>query len=131
MPNPTKTNPRYNHFGSWPHDANRQPISVSENYFGTEDATGTPVTSPATISNTGVSALTVPAAAGSIVISSSAALRVSEDSTMSHYFVLPANTPLEFPCLSPAADQQLTNTGVIYLQGDAASCTVQFFFKCV
>lgn len=131
MANPGKSSARFDSFGAAPRDANRQPLIGFENYFVTEDATGTPVVSPATVSNSATTTLTVPAAAVLLTVYSSVALRVSEDSTFTHYFVVPATTLVTFPCLTPDADSQLTNTGAIYLKGDAASATVQFRFDCM
>jgi hypothetical protein len=106
-------------------------MASHDNYFATEDATGTPVTSPAAVSNVGITTLNVPTAAAQVLIISSVALRVSEDSTMTHYMVIPANTPVNFPCLTPAIDQQLINTGALYMQGDASAAVVQFRFDCI
>jgi len=130
MANPAKVNPRFTQFGSAPRDANRNAI-MGQNYFATEDATGTPLTSPLAVPAASTTALQVPSAAVQIALISSTDLRVSEDSSMSHYFVLKANTLEKFPCLSPAVDQQLTNTGIIYLKADSSDAVVQFRFDCI
>jgi len=131
MANPAKSINRYDSFGSVPRDANRQFLANFMNYFVTQDATGTPVTSPVTVSKDAATPLVVPAAAAQLVLSTSAALRVSEDPAGAHYFVVPANTQFTFPCLTPSADPQLANTGIIYIQGDSAQAVVQFRFDCV
>lgn len=135
MPNPgkpTSSQTRFATFGSLPRDANRQVMASHDNYFVTEDATPTtPITSPVAVSNSASTTLNVPAAAGQVTFVSSVALRVSEDSTMSKYMVIPPATPVTFPCMTPAIDQQLTNLGALYIQGDAASAIVQFRFDCI
>lgn len=82
------------------------------NTFQTQDATGTPVTSPITVNTT--QTLTVPLNAVSVLITSvTNAVQVSEDSTQSTYFSLPAGNPQWFDC---------ANQEFIYLK--TASSTV-------
>lgn len=122
---------RANQFGSFPNDPNHKPIEIAQNYFLTEDATATPVTSPATVASNADTVLKVPEAATALVISSSAAVRINDASPASApYFVIPANTVMTIPCESPT-NEPLTNSGTFYLRGDAGSATVQFMFLCV
>lgn len=116
-----KTSVQWQAFGSVAQDANREKLSNFSNAFITKDATGTPVTSPASIN--AVTPIAVPVAAVSFTVWGSAALRVSEESTAaSNYATIPANTPVTFPC---------TRQTVIYLKGDAGAVTTNFFFSYV
>jgi hypothetical protein len=90
------------------------------NQIQTQDATGTPVTSPVTVNTT--KTLVVPANAVSlVVISTTNAVQVSEDSTQTAFFSLPAAIPWEFDCA------RVSN---MYLK-TGSSTTVNFYFKLV
>lgn len=105
--------------GQMPKDKNH--ASVPNGLFQTQDNTGTPITSPVTVTNA-VKTIAVPLNAISCVILATTNLvRVSEDSTLSTYFTTPSGVPVEFPC---------ANQANIYLFRDGASdATVHFFFK--
>ena len=92
----TKVNP--NNFGALRTDANRIALTGSTgNTFQTQDATGTPITSPITVNTT--KTLAVPTGAVQLLIMSvTNAVQISEDSTNSTYFSLPAATPLWIDC---------------------------------
>lgn len=107
-------------FGGTPTDANRVALITLGSWPQTSDATGTPVNSPATVT-TGTT-LTVPERAVQVVISSSAALRISELSDVSTYFVLQANGTITL---------DVTRLGLLYLKQDSGSCAVQFYFSIV
>lgn len=97
-------------------DGNGDPI-VSAGSISTIDATGTPLTSPQTVNTTAT--LVVPATAITCtLVSVTNAVQVSEDSTQTAFFTLPAATPFTFPCA------RLTN---IYLK-TGSSTVVSFFF---
>ncbi len=119
---------RWDSFGPIPRDANRQFLSSFLNYFMTTDATGTPLTSPLSFT-TGVTTLVVPAAAVQLTLTPSAALRISEEPTAAaNYYVIPANTTVTVPCMTPRLDG-VTTTGNLYIKGDSGSGTVNFFFS--
>ncbi len=116
----TKTPPTSgsSNFGNLPVDGSHNTMT---GYMGsgiqTQDSTASPVTSPATVT-TGTT-LTVPINASAIVLYTSAALRVSELSTTTGYFVVPAANSIEI---------DVARMGSIYLKQDSGSCTVQFYF---
>lgn len=125
--NPAKTLARAAKFGTYPMDPNHHTISGDGNYFMTIDATGTPQTSPLTVS-TSAFPVTVPAAAFRMTIISSAVLLVSEDPLMASAIQIPANTPFVLPVASPGNDPATANVGLIYLKNAA---TVYFMFSCI
>jgi hypothetical protein len=108
-----------NSFGGLITDGNRVAATgVLGNQMYSRDATGTPLNSPLTVNTTAT--LTVPVNAVSVTICSvSNAVQVSEDSTQTAYFSLPAATPFTFDC----ARQSL-----IYLK-TGSSTVVSFQFK--
>lgn len=123
----TKVSNRFNTFGTLPRDANRQYLN-GQNYFMTTDATPTPLVSPLSVSNVSVTTLQVPGAAVILQLYSSVALRISEEPTAAaNYFVIPATTLFQVPCMS-TQEGPITTTGFLYLKGDAAAATVQFMF---
>jgi hypothetical protein len=126
-----KSSVRFNTFGAMAYDANHQPvgISASTNYFMTIDATGTPQTSPLSVT-TGTTTLVVPVAAVDVVLCGSAAFSVSEDPSMGGAFLVPANTPTMFPCITPDIDNATSGVGGIYLT-TATTASVSFRFDCV
>ena len=85
-------------FGNLRVDAGRNAMTGAQgNTFQTQDATGTPVTSPITVNTT--QTLTVPLNAVSVLITSvTNAVQVSEDSTQSTFFSLPAGNPQWIDC---------------------------------
>lgn len=108
-----------NNFGGLRTDGNRVALLYGNN-IQTQDATGTPVTSPTTVNTT--TTLVVPQNAVSIIIMSvTNAVQVSEDSTQSAYFSLPAATAMTFDC----ANQQN-----VYLK-TGSSTVVNFWFRLV
>jgi hypothetical protein len=117
-PSPMKSESGKTTFNSLVVDSNRVVMTGSlGNYFVTQDATASPVASPVTVNTS--QTLTVPQNATRItVISVSNPVQVSEDSTQSEYFVIPAGTQMTFDC----ARQQF-----IYLK-TASSTVVSFYF---
>src|ERR1035438_3562644 len=93
-PSPLKSESGKTNFGGLVVDGNRIGMTgVLGSQFVTQDATGTPVTSPVTVNTT--KTLVVPSTAVQLtLISTSNAVQVSEDSTQSVYFTLPAATLL-------------------------------------
>jgi hypothetical protein len=110
-----KTSP--NNFGGMKVDGNRVAMPYA-NVIQTEDATGTPVTSPVTVNTTAT--LTVPQNAVSLTVTPvTNPVQVSEDSTQSTYFAVPAAAVQKFE----VADQQY-----VYLK-TGSSTVVSFFFE--
>jgi hypothetical protein len=91
-PSANKLRSTVENFGGLRVDGNRVALTgATGNYIQSQDATGTPVTSPATVNTTAT--LTVPQNAYALtIISTTNAVQISEDSTMSVYFTLPAAT---------------------------------------
>jgi len=106
-------------FGNLPRDGSRSPIQTT-NSFVTQDATGTPITSPLAYT-TGVTTLVVPPNAVSIVIQSSVALKVSEVLTQASYYTTTINGVETLSC---------GNMANIYLSA-AGAATIQFRFNTV
>lgn len=106
-------------FGGAVTDGNRLGLTGFANQMLTQDITGTPVTSPTTVTTTAT--LVVPLNAVSITISPvTNPVQVSEDSTQTAFFAVPAGQTITFPCA------RLTN---IYLK-TAGSTVISFFFSC-
>jgi len=108
-------------FGGLRVDANRVALTGSTaNYMQSQDATGTPVTSPVTVNTT--QTLVVPLNAVAVTICSvTNAVQVSEDSTQAAYFSLPAGTPFTFQC---------ANQANVYLK-TSGSTVVSFQFQTI
>ena len=106
---------------SWlPMDAMNQAVQVPAG-FQTMDATGTPQTSPLTVSNIKITIVVPDGAAELVIVYTDISIRVSEDTTMAQYFVLPAG----FSAVIPVAN--LDN--VFLIRDGANDATVQFFFN--
>lgn len=98
-------------------DSSASPIQVGSR-FQTQDASGTPKTSPFTLTG-GVDAISVPVNAAEFIVNPSADLHISELSSMAHYDVIAANTKESVEC---------TKMDTIYVQG---SGTLNFRFNIV
>lgn len=111
-------------FGGLRVDANRVALTGTvANYMQSQDATGTPVTSPVTL-GVGTTTLTVPSNAVAItvmLITATSSVQVSEDSTMTAFFQLPSSVPFTFQC---------ANQGFVYLKGTNTN-TVAFQFQTI
>lgn len=110
-----------NNFAGLKNDANRVAMTGAlGNLIQTIDATATPVVSPVTIAIT--QTLTVPQGAVSVtIVSVTNAVQISEDSTQSAFFTLPAAIPFTID----VANQQF-----LYLKV-GSSTVVSFMFKIV
>jgi len=108
-------------FGALRVDANRVALTGSTaNYMQSQDATGSPNQSPLTVNTTAT--LQVPLNAVAVtIVSVTNPVQVSEDSTMTAYFTLPAATVFTFQC----ANQQY-----VYLK-TGSSTVVSFQFQTV
>lgn len=102
-------------------DGNRIAMTgATGNIIQTQDATGTPVTSPATVNTT--QTLVVPLGAVSCTVSPvTNPVQISEDSTQAAYFSVPAGAVFTFDCADMAN---------IYLK-TGGSTVVSFLFKIV
>lgn len=102
-------------------DAGRNAMTgVLGNFMQTQDATGTPVTSPVTVNTT--KTIAVPTNAAQFIVSPvTNPVQVSEDSTQTAYFAVPAGQTITFDCAN------MTN---IYLK-TSGSTVVSFYFNCV
>lgn len=118
-PSPLKAKSAPNDFGGQRSDGNRVAMNYA-NTLSSIDATATPQNSPLTVNTTAT--LVVPQNAASVTICSvTNAVQVSEDSTQTAYFALPAGVPWTFDC----ANQQY-----VYLK-TSGSTSVSFQFNCV
>lgn len=110
-----------NNFGGVVTDGNRVALTGAiGSTMQTQDATGTPVTSPVTVNTTAT--LKIPQNATSIVITSvTNAVQVSEDSGQTAFFALPAATVWSFDVARQAN---------IYLK-TSGSTVVSFYFVLV
>lgn len=102
-------------------DGNRVALTgVTGNFMQTQDNAGSPVTSPVTVNTT--STLAVPVQAAQCTISPvTNAVQVSEDSSMTAYFSVPAGAVVTFDCAN------MTN---IYLK-TGSSTVVSFSFNMI
>lgn len=106
-------------FGGAVTDGNRVGLTGYPNVMLTQDATSTPVTSPTTVNT--ATTLVVPLNAVSITVTPvTNPVQVSEDSTMTAYYAVPAGQSTTFPCA------RLAN---IYLK-TSGSTAVSFYFSC-
>lgn len=110
-----------NTFKGLVNDGNRNAMTgVLGSYMQSQDATGSPVTSPVTVNTTAT--LVVPANAAQITITPvTNPVQVSEDSTMTAYFAVPAAAIVTFDC------SRMAN---IYLK-TGGSTVVSFYFTMV
>lgn len=105
-------------FGGAVTEGNRVGLTGFANQMQTQDATASPVTSPTTVNTT--TTLIVPLNAVSITITPvTNPVNVSEDSTQTAYFAVPAAQTITFPCA------RLAN---IYLK-TSGSTVVSFYFS--
>lgn len=122
---------RSNQFGTFPMTPDKQWINNSQNYFMPQDATSTAVTSPVAVSSSVDTLIIVPQGATEVVIYSSTALRIANQSPASApYFVIPATTLIKIPCATPTNEPN-SHSGTIYLRADSSAAAVQFMFYCV
>lgn len=108
-------------FGGAVVDSNHQPLIGMGAGIQTSDITTVPVTSPIPAVTTGTTLL-IPLNAIEITIISSSALRVSETSGTTGYFVIPAATAFTFGT---------ARMGSIFLKQDSTSCVVSFYFAVI
>lgn len=126
----TKTPPvepgQESNFGGLVNDANHNAMTgATPAGIQTVDVTASPVTSPATVSNSVVTTLNIPLNAVTLTLTSTTnTLKISEaDATVAtKYFTVPTGTVVEIP---------VARTSVLYLLANTGSATVNFFFSVV
>lgn len=113
-------------FGGLVNDANHNALTgVTGNGIQTQDITGTPQTSPLTVSNSVVTTLLIPLNATQLtLIATTNSINISEaDATVAtKYFTLPTATLLTVP---------VARTSTLYLKANTGASTVSFFFEVV
>ena len=90
--------------------------------IATQDATASPQTSPFTLPSASITTISVPSNAAELVMFCATAFKVSEDSTVTRYFMIPASTTIAIP---------LSGTDTIYLQASTGTPTLYFYFVTV
>jgi len=110
-------------FGSLVQDQNRVEMTgTTGNTVISQDATGTPVTSPVTNMSASGAALTVPTNAVQLTINSTVSIQIGEDSSYAQGLLIPANTLWTIDCA------RMTS---VYLKPSNGTNTVYFQFKVV
>lgn len=104
-------------YNQFKHESDRNVIPIANN-FTTQDATGTPQTSPLSYSNS-VITIAVPEDAAEMVLFPTTDLRVSEIVAASRYDVIQANTKEIVAC---------ANMDSIYIVRDSADGSLRFRF---
>jgi len=121
-PKPRPTEPgQENNFGNIQLDGSRRGLTGSPgNGMQTTDATGTPQKSPLAIT-TGTTTIQIPTNATTITLVGSAAMNISELSSMANYFTLPTGVV-----------QTISVTNQLFLYVTTASTgTLSFYFEIV
>jgi hypothetical protein len=85
----------------------------------TEDATSTPQESPLAYTSAAVITIEIPENAAELIVKPTTDLRVSEEVAMGSYFVVDGGSVHIFP---------VGRTDQLYLIGDSASGTLNFYF---
>ena len=110
-------------FGSLVQDQNRVEMTgTTGNTVVSQDATGTPVTSPVTNMSGSGATLTVPTNAVQFTVNSTVTIQVGEDGSYAQGLLIPANTLWTIDCA------RMTS---IYLKPSSGTNTVYFQFKVV
>ena len=125
-----KTTPTYpgqlNNFGTLRMDAGHNALTgATANGPQTVDISGTPVVSPATVSNTGVTTLTIPLNAVRVnFIAATNTVNISEaDATVAtKYVTIPTGVVVSF---------DVALTSVLYLKANVGSSTLSFWMDIV
>lgn len=120
-PSPRKSKSTPNNFTGLAVDGNHYPIQAA-NSMVSQDATGTPVVSPATNMSASGVALTVPQNAYRFTINSTVAVQVGEDSTFVQGFSVPANVSQSFDVAQQA---------FIYVKPSNGVNVTSFYFSVV
>ena len=101
-------------------DKNNNLLHISRGILTCDGNTSSPKVSPLSVGSGSATELQFPSQAVELVILDvDGALQISEDSSMSRYAVMPANSGLTL---------QASTGGSVYLKGDSGTVTVQFYF---
>lgn len=112
-------------FGNLRNDASRNALTVTANGPQTVDISGTPIVSPATVSNSAVTILTIPLNAIRVnFLPTTNTVNVSEaDATVAtKYFTIPTG-------VTTSVDIALTS--VLYLKANTGASTLSFWFDTI
>ena len=112
-----------NNFRKLVKDSTGSSMPVGQTFMA-QDETGSPKTSPLSVSSS-VITLTVPARAVEFICVASAACRISalnNNPASAPYFVLPAGIPMTFP---------VSNQDALYVVRDSSDLTLNFYFVIV
>lgn len=104
------------HYANQPMDGARVAIQGIANGIQTTDATGTPVTSPVTLSSSGSKTLNTPESAIEVIVSNTGAtnsMTVSEVSSGSSY-TLNSGQTITIPCANMSALYTASSSGTTY-----------------
>lgn len=115
-----------NLFGNLRNDASRNALTgVVANGPQTVDISGTPVVSPATVSNSAVTTLTIPLNAvrvNFLAATNTVNISESDNTVAAHYFTIPTGVQV-------SVDVALTS--VLYLKANTGSSTLSFYFDII
>lgn len=123
---------RVGQMGVFAQAGNHQVMSGWLNYPVYQDATGTPVKSPQTLTTTPL-LLNIPAAAATITILAAVAVRIGDNSGINAagaYMLIPANVPVTVPVVTPSSNANDT-TGQLWIAADSTGGACSFYFGCV
>lgn len=111
-------------YGGMVNDANRNTMLIGAGP-STVDISGTPVVSPATVSNSAVTTLTIPVNAAQVnFLATTNTVNVSEsDSTVAaNYFTVPTGVQITV---------DIARCAVLYLKANTGSSTLSFWFNTI
>jgi len=113
-------------FGNLRNDASRNALTgVVANGVQTVDISGTPIVSPATISNSAVTTLNIPLNAVQVnfmTTTNTVNISESDPTVATNYFTIPTGVQITVP---------VALTSVLYLQANTGSSTLSFWFDIV
>jgi hypothetical protein len=116
---PFKTYSSPNNFGPMAQDANKRELQVASG-IQTQDATGTPVTSPIAVPSSSVTTLNVPTNACRLhIIPLTNSVNISEVSNLATYVTAPVGVETVIPC---------ARQSVIYLKSNTGAATGTTFY---
>lgn len=91
--------------------------------FSTQDDAGTPITSPVAITTAGITALTVPGKAVTLLLKGDGiSVKVSEKSNLSSYFTIDSGSVLVLG---------VAGTAAVYVQAGSANGNLHFIFSSI
>lgn len=105
-------------FGTLATDDNNEKLQSGRS-FTSSDATDTPQTSPLAILTASATTIAVPENAAEMVVWCDQDVNISTTSGLTDYFTIPALVIIAMP---------VSNVDNVYVQGDSADGTLNFFF---